>query len=93
MWRSGSLDHQVDVEDAAGLVDPVGDRGGDQRPDRDRRDEVAVHDVDVDHPRTGVHHLADLGTEPREVGREDRRRHAPPAISSAIRALIAVACV
>ena len=46
----------------------------DQRPDRDRRDEVAVHHVEVDHPRAGVHHLVDLGAEPGEVGREDRRR-------------------
>ena len=34
----------------------------------------AVHDVDVDHPRAGVHHLGDLGAEPREVGGEDRGR-------------------
>ena len=45
----------------------------DERPDRDRRHEVAVHHVDVDHPRTGVHHLGDLRAELREVGREDRR--------------------
>jgi len=54
------LDHQVDVDRAAGGVDPVGDRGRDQRSDRDRRDEVAVHHVEVDHPRAGVHHLLDL---------------------------------
>ena len=35
---------------------------------------MAVHDVEVDHPRAGVHHLVDLRAEPREVGREDRRR-------------------
>ena len=68
------LDHQVDVERAAGVVDLVGDRGGDQRPDRDRRDEMAVHHVEVDHPGAGVHHLGELGAELREVGREDRGR-------------------
>ena len=75
----GALDHQVDVERAAGLVDLVGDRARDQRPDGDRRDEVAVHDVDVDQPRAGGHHLGDLGAEPREVGGEDRRRDSPAA--------------
>jgi hypothetical protein len=35
---------------------------------------MAVHDVDVDQPRAGRHNLADLLTEAREVGREDRRR-------------------
>ena len=82
----GRLDHQVDVDRAAGVVDAVGDRGGDQRADRDRRDEVAVHHVEVDHPGAGVHHLVDLGAEPREVGREDRGRdprRAPAARPSA----------
>ena len=72
-----ALDHQVDVDRAAGLVDLVGDRARDQRPDGDRRDEVAVHHVDVDHPRAGGHHLGDLGAEPREVGGEDRGRDPP----------------
>ena len=45
----------------------------DQRPDRDRRDEVTVHHVDVDHPRAGRHHLLDLRAEPREVSGENRR--------------------
>ena len=70
--RLGALDHQVAVDDAAGVVDQVGDRVDDQRADRDRRDEVAVHDVDVDHPRAGGEHLVDLLAEPGEVGREDR---------------------
>ena len=69
----GVFDHQVAVEDAAGVVDLVGDRGDDQRPDRDRRDERAVHHVDVDDPRACRHHVGDLGAEPGEVGREDRR--------------------
>ena len=72
----GLGDHQVDVDRAAGRVDLVGDRGEDQRPDRDRRHEVPVHDVEVDHPGAGVHHLVDLLAEPGEVGREDRRRDA-----------------
>jgi hypothetical protein len=33
----------------------------------------------VDQPRSLVHHLGDLRTETREVGREDRGRHAAPA--------------
>ena len=41
--------------------------------DRDRRDEVAVHHVDVDHARAGLHHGADLLAEARVVGRQDRR--------------------
>jgi hypothetical protein len=57
----GLLDHQVDVENAAGFMDLIGDRRGDQRPDRDRRHEMAVHHVEVDDPRAGAHHLVDLG--------------------------------
>ena len=49
-----------------------------QRAHRDRRDEVAVHHVDVDHRRAGVEHLLDLRAEAREVGRQDRRRDARP---------------
>ena len=60
----GRLDHQVDVDRPAGGVDLIGDRGGDQRPDRDRRHEMPVHHVEVDHPRAGLHHLVDLGAEP-----------------------------
>ena len=74
IWSLGPLDHQVDVDRAAGVVDLVGDRRRDQRADRDRRDEVAVHDVDVDHAGAGVDHLADLGAEAGEVGGEDRGR-------------------
>ena len=63
----GPLDHQVHVEHAAGRVDLLGERGDDQRPDRDRRDEVAVHHVDVDHARARLH---------------DRRRPARPGARS-----------
>ena len=94
IWRSGRLDHQVHVDRAAGGVDLVGDRAEDQRPDRDRRHEMAVHHVEVDHPRAGVHHLVDLRAEPREVGREDRRAR-PAALRSArcIRSLMGVSLV
>ena len=68
----GALDHQVDVEDPP--VDLVAQGLDDQRADRDRRDEVPVHDVDVDHAAPRVHDLADLLAEAREVGGEDRRR-------------------
>ncbi len=70
----GSLDHEVDVEGATGAVDVVGDGGCDQGADRDRRDEVAVHDVDVDHARPGVHHFGNLRAKALEVGRQDRGR-------------------
>ena len=71
-----ALDHQVDVERAAPVMDLVRDRCRDQRPDRDRRDEVTVHHVDVDHPGPRGHHLAHLSAEAREVGGEDRGRDA-----------------
>jgi hypothetical protein len=70
----GSLDHQVHVDDRAAGVHALGDRLDDQRTERDRRNEVAVHHVDVDHPRPGPHHLIDLAPEPGEVSRKDRRR-------------------
>ncbi len=73
-----ALDHQVDVEHSAGVVDLIRDRGGDERADRYRGHETAVHDVDVDHPRAGLHHLGHRGAEASEVGGEDRRRHAAP---------------
>ena len=68
----GALDHHVDVDQRAGVVDAVGERGDDQRPHRERRHEVAVHDVDVDDARAGVEHLADLVAQAGEVGGEDR---------------------
>ena len=68
----GALDHQVDVDVAAGVVDLVGERGDDRRAHAERRHEVAVHDVDVDRARARVEHRGDLLAEAREVGREDR---------------------
>jgi len=76
----GAVDHQVDVDRAAGLVDLVGDRARDERADRDRGDEVAVHHVHVDDPRAGGHHLLDLGAEAGEVRGENRGRDAPAAV-------------
>ena len=72
----GPLDHQVHVEHAAAVVHEVAQRVHDQRPDRDRRHEVAVHHVHVDHARARVHHLLDLLAEAGEVGGEDRRGYA-----------------
>ena len=64
MWTSSS---PLDV------VHQVGQRPDDQRPEGDRRDEMTVHHVDVDHPGAGVEHLLDLRPETREVRRQDRR--------------------
>jgi hypothetical protein len=75
----GAVDHQVDVDGAAGVVHLVGDRCGGERAHGDRRDEVPVHDIDMDDPGAGIHHLGDLGAEPREVRRQDRRCHVTPA--------------
>ena len=69
----GALDHEVDLEDRARVVDLVAQGLDDDRPHRDRRDEVAVHDVDVDDLGAGLEHRADLLAEPREVGGQDRR--------------------
>ncbi len=74
----GALDHQVAVEDSAAGVDQVADRLRDQRSDRDRRDEVPVHRVHVDHLGAGVHHELDLLREVREVAGEQRRRYLAP---------------
>jgi hypothetical protein len=68
-----ALDHQMDVDDRAGLVYVIGYRRHDQGADRDRRHEMAVHDVDVDHAGAGIDHLGDLLAQAREVGGEDRR--------------------
>ena len=79
--RLGPLDHQVDVDHRAGVVNPIGERADDQRAERDRGHEMPIHDVDVDHPRARREHLVDLRAEPREVGREDRGRDAQLRIS------------
>ncbi len=68
----GRVDHEVDVE----LGVEVAQRLHDDRPHRDRRDEVAVHDVDVDHRRARGEDLGDLGAQAPEVGGEDGRSDA-----------------
>ena len=47
------VDHQVAVDDARQRVDERRDRLEHDRPHRDRRDEVAVADVEVEDPRAG----------------------------------------
>ena len=74
----GPLDHQVDVEDRLRAVDLLGERLDHERAHRDRRDEVAVHDVDVDDGGAGVQHDLHLLAEAGEVRAEDRRRDARP---------------
>ncbi len=67
----GTLDHEMHVE--VGLVGKrLAQRGDDHRAERDRRNEVAVHDVAVDDARAGVHDLAHLDGEVGEVGGQDR---------------------
>ena len=71
-----ALDHQMDVEHPAATVHLLAQRVDHERADRDRRHEVPVHHVHVDHARAGVHHLGHLIPEPSEVGGEDRGSHA-----------------
>ena len=72
----GALDHQMDVEVAAGVVNLLGQRRDDRRPHAQRRHEVTVHHIDVDRPGARVEHLPDLGPEAREVRRQDGGGHA-----------------
>jgi hypothetical protein len=72
----GALDHQVDVDDRARVVDLLREGVDHQRAHADRRDEVPVHHVHVDGPRPRLQHVGHLGAEAREVGREDRGGHA-----------------
>ena len=80
----GALDHQVHVEHRPRRVRLLAQRGHDQRPDRDRRHEVPVHHVHVDHPRAGV---AAPPPPARAAGRSRRRGStAPRARRAAARA-------
>jgi hypothetical protein len=72
----GALDHEMNVHIPARVADLTRERLDDGRAHAQRRHEVPVHDVDVDRARPGGKHGAHLLAEPREVGREDRRRHA-----------------
>ena len=63
------FDHQMAVQGKLG----VGAKGFDHhRPDRERRDEMSIHDVDVDNVGMLLHGL-DLVGQIGEIGREDRR--------------------
>ena len=63
-------DHQVNFQrDRAKRLEP----SHDHRPERDIRDEVPVHDVDVNPVRPGGDDLRHLVGQVRQVGREDRR--------------------
>jgi hypothetical protein len=67
------LDHQVAVEHPAEPVDERRNRLEDDRPHRDRRDEVPVADVEVEDPRAGAEERLALLPEARQVGRVERR--------------------
>ncbi len=67
------FDHEVAVQPAAEPMDERRDRLEHDRPDRDRRDEVPVADVEMEDPRAGAHQRLDLLTETREVGSVERR--------------------
>ena len=68
-----ALDHEMAVEDSAEAVDDRGDRLQDDRPDCDRRDEVAVAHVEMEDAHPRARERLDLLAEPREVGRIQRR--------------------
>ncbi len=87
----GTLDHQVHVAHRPRRVRLLAQRRDDDRPDRDRRHEVPVHHIDVNHPRTRVQHLPDLLAQPPEVGGQNRRRH-PHAAQQLAHGLIHMAC-
>ena len=67
------VDHQMAVDPAVHPVDHRRDRTQDDRPDRHRRDEVPVADVEVEDPDAGVEQELDLVAEAREVRRVDGR--------------------
>jgi hypothetical protein len=69
------VDHQVDVEHGL-RGERLAQRVDDDRAERDRRDEVAVHDVAVDQPGARGHDLLHLGGQAGEVGGEDAGRDA-----------------
>ena len=70
---AGILDHQVHVDHAAAAMDHRRDRLQHDRPHRDRLDEVAVADVEVEDAALGPQQLVDLGAEVREVCAVERR--------------------
>ena len=67
------LDHQVDVDAAAALVNQAAERPEHDRADDDRLDEVPIANVVVKEARTRGEQLLDLLSEAREVGRIEGR--------------------
>ena len=66
------LDHQVHVERPCG---DASDRAHHRRTDRDVRDEVPVHHVDVNQVRAATFGRRDIASERCEVGGQNRRRN------------------
>ena len=56
---------------AAPVVDQRRNRAQDDRADRHRRDEVAVHDVDVNQVRASRLRVGNSFPQRREIGRKD----------------------
>jgi len=67
------LGHQVHVDRAVVAVDERRDRLEDDRPHRDRLDEVAVADVEMKDAALGAQQLLDLRPQVGEVGCVQRR--------------------
>ena len=69
----GALDHQMHVDHTAVPVDQRRDRREDDRAHRDRLDEVAVADVEMEDAAFGREQLFDLVAEVGEVRPVERR--------------------
>ena len=69
----GRLRHEMTVDVTVARVDDRRDPLEDDRADRDRLDEVAVADVEVEDARARPQQHLDLLAETREVGRVERR--------------------
>ena len=67
----GALDHEVHREEPSTLVHRRRHRPEHGGTDGEIGDEVAVHDVDMDHPHSGIHDPGDLFAQAGEIGRED----------------------
>ncbi len=75
----GVVHHQVDVQDPALLAEDRRDRLRDDRPDRDRLDEVPVADIELEDLRAAVEQGRHVPAEVGEVRRVDRRFDLGPA--------------
>ena len=69
--------HQVDVEGQGGVFAHGGD---DRGAERDVRDEMAVHYVQMDHVRLGLFRGFQFVSEAGEIACEDRRRNEQPVV-------------